>query len=108
MSTSSDRGQRLGRVVWREQGGMEPPECSSGVFSSRFAACNFQIFSLHHFLHFSHLADALIQSDLQLVSAYLFILAPRGKRTHNPGVASAMLYHLSYTGLFHYLPCLEI
>ncbi|KAK6321960.1 hypothetical protein J4Q44_G00067520 [Coregonus suidteri] len=47
-------------------------------------------------LHFSHLADALIQSDLQLVSAYIFILAPRGKRTHNPGVASAMLYQLSY------------
>ncbi|KAK6297340.1 hypothetical protein J4Q44_G00319230 [Coregonus suidteri] len=57
-------------------------------------------------LHLSHLADALIQSDLQLVSAYIifFILAPRGNRTHNPGVANTMLYQLSYIPAGHSLP----
>ena len=35
---------------------------------------------------------------LTVVSAYIFILVPRGIWTHNPGVASTMLYQLSYTG----------
>lgn len=43
-------------------------------------------------LYFSHLAEAFIQSDLQYVSAYIFILVPRENRTHNPGVASDILY----------------
>ncbi|KAK6300590.1 hypothetical protein J4Q44_G00286880 [Coregonus suidteri] len=55
-------------------------------------------------LHFSHLADALIQSDLQLVNTSFFILAPRGNRTRNPGVANAMLYQLSYIPAGHSLP----
>ena len=63
---------------------------------------------LHLHLHFSHLADALIQSDLQLENTFIFfiffILAPRGKRTHNPGVANAMLYQLSYIPAGHSLP----
>ncbi len=45
-----------------------------------------------------HLADAFIQSDLH--SSYSFYiwsaLAFPGNRTHDLGVASAMLYHLSY------------
>ena len=28
----------------------------------------------------------------------LFILVPRGNRTNNPGIVSAMLYQLSHTG----------
>ncbi len=45
-----------------------------------------------------HLADAFIQSDLH--SSYSFYistsLAFPGNRTHDLGVASAMLYQLSY------------
>ena len=33
-----------------------------------------------------------------LSSAYIFVLVPCGNQTHNPGVASAMLYQLSHTG----------
>ncbi len=47
-----------------------------------------------------HLADAFIQSDLHCiqvtVSTFLSALAFPGKRTHDLGVASAMLYQLSY------------
>ncbi len=47
-----------------------------------------------------HLADAFIQSDLQCirvtVSKFLSTLAFPGNRTHDLGVASAMLYQLSY------------
>ncbi len=46
-----------------------------------------------------HLADAFIQSDLhciQVTVLYLSALAFPGNRTHDLGVASAMLYHLSY------------
>ncbi len=47
-----------------------------------------------------HLADAFIQSDLQCIQVTVFTflsaLAFPGNRTHDPGVASAMLYHLSY------------
>ncbi len=47
-----------------------------------------------------HLADAFIQSDLHCiqvtVSYILSALAFPGNRTHDLGVASAMLYHLSY------------
>jgi hypothetical protein len=35
-------------------------------------------------LHLSYLAEPLIQSDLQLVSADTFILEPCGNRTQNP------------------------
>jgi hypothetical protein len=45
-----------------------------------------------------HFAEALIQSDLQEVaSAYIFVLVPRGNRTHNPGFASTILYQQSQT-----------
>ncbi len=48
-----------------------------------------------------HLADAFIQSDLQCiqVTGFFYILSALafpGNRTHDLGVASAMLYHLSY------------
>ncbi len=49
---------------------------------------------------FMHLADAFIQSDLHCiqvtVSTFLSALAFPGNRTHDFGVASAMLYQLSY------------
>ncbi len=45
-----------------------------------------------------HLADAFIQSDLHCiqVSTFLSALAFPGNRTHDLGVAGAMLYQLSY------------
>ncbi len=45
-----------------------------------------------------HLADAFIQSDLHCVqvSTFLSALAFPGNRTHDLGVANAMLYQLSY------------
>ncbi len=47
-----------------------------------------------------HLADAFIQSDLHCiqvtVSTFLSALAFPGNRTHDFGVANAMLYQLSY------------
>ncbi len=50
---------------------------------------------------FMHLADAFIQSDLHCiqVSFYIFFLSAfafPGNRTHDLGVASTMLYYLSY------------
>ncbi len=52
------------------------------------------------FLLFLHLADAFIQSDLHCiqvtVSTFLSALAFPGNRTHDLGIASAMLYQLSY------------
>ncbi len=47
-----------------------------------------------------HLADAFIQSDLHCIQVTVFTflstLAFPGNRTHDLGVASAMLYQLSY------------
>ncbi len=45
-----------------------------------------------------HLADAFIQSDLHCiqVSTFLSALAFPGNRTHDLGIANAMLYQLSY------------
>ncbi len=47
-----------------------------------------------------HLADAVIQSDLHCIQVTVFYilsaLALPGNRTHDLGVASTMLYHLSY------------
>ncbi len=47
-----------------------------------------------------HLADAFIQSDLHCIQVTVFTflsaLAFPGNRTHDLGVASAMLYYLSY------------
>ncbi len=49
---------------------------------------------------FMHLADAFIQGDLHCIQVtvlhFLSALAFPGNRTHDLGVASAMLYHLSY------------
>ncbi len=49
---------------------------------------------------FMHLADAFIQSDLHCIQVTVFTflsaLAFPGNRTHDLGVASAMLYYLSY------------
>ncbi len=49
---------------------------------------------------FMHLADAFIQSDLHCIQVTVFTflstLAFPGNRTHDLGVASAMLYQLSY------------
>ncbi len=47
---------------------------------------------------FIHLADAFIQSDLHCIQVTVstFYLAFPGNRTHDLGVASAMLYQLSY------------
>ncbi len=47
-----------------------------------------------------HLADAFIQSDLHCIQVTVFYilsaLALPGNRTHDLGIASTMLYHLSY------------
>ncbi len=55
---------------------------------------------LHFTFTFMHLADAFIQSDLHCipvtVSTFLSALAFPGNRTHDLGVANAMLYQLSY------------
>ncbi len=49
---------------------------------------------------FMHLADAFIQSDLHCIQVTVFYiwsaLAFPGNRTHDLGIASAMIYHLSY------------
>ncbi len=49
---------------------------------------------------FTHLADAFIQSDLHCIQVTVFTflsaLAFHGNRTHDLGVANAMLYQLSY------------
>ncbi len=50
---------------------------------------------------FMHLADAFIQSDLHCIQVivstfFLSALAFPGNRTHDLGVANAMLYQLSY------------
>ncbi len=49
---------------------------------------------------FMHLGDAFIQSDLHCIQITVFYilsaLAFPGNRTHDLGVASAMLYYLSY------------
>ncbi len=51
-------------------------------------------------LHLCILADAFIQSDLHFIQVTVFTflsaLAFPGNRTHDLGVASAMLYQLSY------------
>ncbi len=50
-----------------------------------------------------HLADAFIQSDLHCIQAtvytFLSALAFPGNRTHDLGVARAMLYYLSYRNI---------
>ncbi len=55
-----------------------------------------------------HLADAFIQSDLHCIQVTVFTflsaLAFPGNRTHDLGVASAMLYHLSYRKAHMLLP----
>ncbi len=46
-----------------------------------------------------HLADAFIQSDLHCIQVTVYILSALafpGNRSHDLGVASAMLYYLSY------------
>ncbi len=52
------------------------------------------------FMHFFFLADTFIQSDLHCIQVTVFTflsaLAFPGNRNHDLGVASAMLYHLSY------------
>ncbi len=55
---------------------------------------------------FMHLADAFIQSDLHSIQVTVFTfflsaLAFPGNRTHDLGVASAMLYYLSYRKALH-------
>ncbi len=56
---------------------------------------------------FMHLADAFIQSDLHCIQVTVFTflsaLAFPGNRTHDVGVASAMLYHLSYRKAYIHL-----
>ncbi len=55
---------------------------------------------------FMHLADAFIQSDLHCIRVTVFTflsaLAFPGNQTHDLGVASAMLYHLSYRKVARY------
>ncbi len=68
------------------------------------------VYSMHAYTFtftFMHLADAFIQSDLQriqvTVSTFLSALAFPGNRTHDLGVASAMLYQLSYRKVYIYI-----
>ncbi len=57
-------------------------------------------------LHLRILADAFIQSDLHCIQVTVLLffflsgLAFPGNRTHDLGVASAMLYYLSYRKAF--------
>jgi hypothetical protein len=44
-----------------------------------------------------HFADAFIQSDF-VMHAYILCMGGPGIKTHNPDVASAMLYKLGHTG----------
>ncbi len=65
-------------------------------YFSRKQLFEVKIFTLH-----LHLADAFIQSDLHCIQVTFFFyilsaLAFPGNRTHDLGVASAMLYYLSY------------
>ncbi len=60
-----------------------------------------------------HLADAFIQSDLHCIQVTVFFtflsaLAFPGNRTHDLGVASAMLYHLSYRKASYIYICINI
>ncbi len=52
------------------------------------------------YIYIMHLADAFIQSDLHCIQVtvlhFLSALAFPGNRTHDLGVASAMLYYFSY------------
>ncbi len=61
---------------------------------------NSVILRVSYIYAFMHLADAFIQSDLQCiqvtVSTFLSGLAFPGNRTHDLGVANAMLHQLSY------------
>lgn len=50
----------------------------------------------NYIVHFSHLSDALIQSDIFHTPFQYW--SPMRVETHNPGLTSAMLYHLSHTG----------
>ncbi len=73
--------------------------CNGCVASVRAPGRNRSTFTFT----FMHLADAFIQSDLHCIQVTVFFffyilsaLAFPGNRTHDLGVASAMLYHLSY------------
>ncbi len=64
---------------------------SKSLFKNLFVAVSFT---------FMHLADAFIQSDLHCIQVTVFTflsaLAFPENRTHDLGVASTMLYYLSY------------
>ncbi len=65
------------------------------------ASCSYSCccgFKMRSFISFMHLADAFIQRDLHCIQVTVstFYLAFPGNRTHDLGVASAMLYQLSY------------
>ena len=49
---------------------------------------------------FSILEDANPE-QFTVVSAYIFILVPHGNQTPNLGIASTMLYQMSYKGRVH-------
>ncbi len=61
---------------------------------------NIGVSYIYIYITFMHLADAFIQSDLHCIQVTVFYilsaLALPRNRTHDLGVASAMLYHLSY------------
>ncbi len=58
------------------------------------------LFGKDIYIYILHLADTFIQSDLHCIQVTVFTflstLAFPGNRTHDLGVASAMLYQLSY------------
>ncbi len=71
-------------------------------FAVRMWCVFFSALMLTFTFAFMHLSDAFIQSDLHCiqVTGFFFFslsaLAFPGNRTHDLGVASAILYHLSY------------
>ncbi len=72
-----------------------------------FFHCFIYLLSLFFIFIHLHLSDAFIQSDLHCIQVTVLpALAFPGNRTHDLGVASAMLYHLSYRKAYDF--CLTI
>ncbi len=77
-------------------------EKDKGIFFFRMKSSSAERDEFSVTFTFMHLADAFIQSDLhciQVTVIFFYILSALafpGNRTHDLGVASAMLYHLSY------------
>ncbi len=84
--------QRVVRLAERISGSTLPSSTSNAVKA--------ELLHLHFTFTFMHLADAFIQSDLQLHSGYTFVLVHvfPGNRTHNLSLSWRNALPLSHTG----------